>query len=73
MFSIRYHCYYEDVKNEYNPKEEHELSEKSKMFLASFDVMKKKFQYLLMKQAQVSLQEILPMSQQILTYLNLYP
>lgn len=53
--NFRYHCYYEDVKNEYEPKEEYELVERSKIFLASFDVMKKKFQYLLMKQAQVNI------------------
>lgn len=44
---------YEEVKDEKNPKEEHEIEEKSKLFLASFQAMKEKFQFLLMKQSQV--------------------
>jgi hypothetical protein len=49
----RYHCYYEEPKNEYDPKEEYEFEEKAKMYLASFEAMKKKYQHLLMKQSQV--------------------
>lgn len=49
---------YGEIKKEADPKEEYELEEKSKHILASFQVMKEKFQHLLIKQSQVSLFKI---------------
>lgn len=45
---------YEEIKSEKDPKEEYEFEEKSKHILASFQVMKEKFQHLLIRQSQVS-------------------
>jgi hypothetical protein len=49
----RYHCMYEEVKSEHDPKEEFEFEEQSKLFLASFEAMKLKYKHLLLKQSQV--------------------
>lgn len=46
---------HEEIKCEKDPKEEYEIEEKAKLYLASFQAMKEKFQHLLMKQSQVSL------------------
>lgn len=46
---------HEEIKSEHDPKEEYEIEEKSKLYLASFQAMKEKFQHLLMKQSQVNL------------------
>lgn len=45
---------YEEVKSEVNHKEDFEYEETSKHILASFQVMKEKFQHLLIRQSQVS-------------------
>lgn len=44
---------YEEIKDENDPKEDYEFEEQSKLFLASFQAMKEKYQYLLLKQSQV--------------------
>ncbi|KAG5672194.1 hypothetical protein PVAND_002344 [Polypedilum vanderplanki] len=49
---IRYHCMYEEIKDENDPKEDYEFSEQAKLFLASFQTMKEKYQHLLLKQSQ---------------------
>lgn len=51
--SCRYHCLYDEVKNEHDPKEDYEFEKQAKMFLDSYDVMQKKYQSLLIKQSQV--------------------
>lgn len=53
-FAHRYHCLYDEAKDEHDPKEEYEFEEQAKMFIASYQAMQKKYQYLLMKQAQVN-------------------
>ncbi|CRL08059.1 CLUMA_CG021027, isoform A [Clunio marinus] len=49
---IRYHCLYEEVKDEYDSKEEYEFEEQAKMFLNSYKEMQKKYKTLLLKQSQ---------------------
>lgn len=44
---------YDEIKNEHDPSEEHGFEEQAKMFIASYKVMQKKYQHLLMKQSQV--------------------
>lgn len=44
---------YEEIKDENDPKEEFEFGEQSKLFLASFQAMKEKYQHLLLRQSQV--------------------
>lgn len=46
---------YEEIKDENDPKEDYEFSEQAKLFLASFQAMKEKYQHLLLKQSQVSI------------------
>lgn len=55
---FRYHCYYDEVRNEHDPKEEFEFEEQAKMFLASYKEMQKKYQNLLLKQSQVRLNKL---------------
>lgn len=50
---LRYHCLYDEIKEEYDPKEEYEFEEQAKLFLGSFKVMQKKYQQLIIKQSQV--------------------
>jgi hypothetical protein len=45
---------YDEIKSEYNPKEEFEFEEQAKLFIGSFKAMQKKYQHLLIKQSQVS-------------------
>jgi hypothetical protein len=44
---------YEEIKDENDPKENYEFGEQAKLFLASFQAMKEKYQHLLLKQSQV--------------------
>lgn len=52
--SCRYHCLYNEIKDEHNPKEEYEFEEQAKIFISSYKAMQKKYQMLLIKQSQVS-------------------
>lgn len=50
---FRYHCLYNEIKDEHDPKEEYEFEEQAKIFIASYKAMQKKYQLLLVKQSQV--------------------
>ena len=48
---------YDEIKNEYDPREEFEFEEQAKLFLGSFKAMQKKYQHLIIKQSQVNIQD----------------
>lgn len=45
---------YEEIKDENDPKEDFEFEEQAKLYLASFQAMKEKYQRILLKQSLVS-------------------
>ena len=55
---LRYHCMYEEVKEEKSSKDESEMEIKAQEYLGQYQDMLHKYQYLLLKQSQVKLHNI---------------
>lgn len=68
---IRYHCLYDEIKDEHDPKEEYEFEEQAKIFIASYKAMQKKYQMLIMNQSQVLFVNYLKISYLTINFISI--